>query len=296
MLQIGLYVHRLRVFEDYERLELGSGAGQFDLHTIAAQFAAYYERNFISADGRLSKLMDVTYEDDAIYGVIRYGSTGVASDIVDAETDCVRLRREKVDVEVIPLYFCFYTPSGEDTWYLATQSFGGRSCSTSFNRAFRDFASDRTENSIMVQKVMPMDEMDLARNPVQKLTLIRRHVPPEGFQDQFGNLSKELMMSLSIKINGRGSLGRLEDIRDRIADRSDVALVHEGIEFEEVQATVRVGSTYRKVGIIGASNNAGVVDVSDLVERDDDDFPEFESIHDVAIETLESYLIEYRDQ
>jgi hypothetical protein len=294
--QIGLYVHRIRVFEDYNRQELGRDAGQFNLRQVIGEFVAFHERNFMETDERMAKLAEVVYSDDTTSGIIRYGTTGLASDIVDAETDELKLRRERTDIEYIPLYFCFYVPDGEDTWYVATQSFGGRSFSSTFNTTFRDFAEHRTNRSVTVQKVMPTSQADMARKPVQKITMIKRHVPPEGFSNQVGDLAKELKMSLSVSLDGRGALGFYEEVRDRIAEKQAVALVYEGIEFEEMQATVKIGSSYRTVSLVGVNNTAGVVDVSGLVERNEDEYPVFESIHEVATDVLRDYMIEYRDQ
>ncbi len=290
MQQIGLYVHRLRILEDFDRIELGSQAGQFDLAEFVHNFTAHHTNEFIEGGERRSKLADVLESDEFISGVIRYGTTGIASDIVSSETDEILLRREREDVEYIPLYFCFYTPDGEDTWYIVTQSFGGRSCSSSFNLAFRDFVSNQINQSVMIQKVMPIDGIDVAGQAVQKLTLVRRHVNSSEFEEQIGDLARELKVSMSISVDGRGALGVFDTIRDRISGREDVAMIYDGIEFEEAQATVRIGSSYRQVGIVGPSNNAGVVDISDQVERDADEIPVFASIDEISKTNLRRLL------
>ena len=295
MHQIGLYIHRLRVFVDNEREELGPNPGQFNLGRFVNEFVDLHTVQPLEGADRRSRLSNVQIDDDFICGWIRYGTTGVASDIIDPETDNLELRREKSFVEEIPLFFCFYIPEGEDTWYVASQSFGNRSCSSSFNRDFYNYFGERNNSILQVQKVMPVDGIDMMGRQVQKITLVRRHVASEEARDQIGNLARELKMSLSISVDGRGSLGLYDEIRDRIAGRGDVALTVDGIEFEEIQATVRVGNSYRKVGLVGPSNNAGVVDVSDLVQRDTDDYPTYDSIRDVGREICEEYLNEFRD-
>ena len=86
------------------------------------------------------------------------------------------------------------------------------------------------------------------------------------------------------------------NIRDYVEQQEDVALIFGGIEYEEMQATVKVGGSYRKVGMIGPNNNAGVVDVSDQIVRDDDDFPTFSSIDAVSDQICQEYLTAFRDQ
>lgn len=206
------------------------------------------------------------------------------------------MRRERTDVERIPLFFCAYMPSGEETWYIATQSFGGRSCSSTFNWHLRDFCQARMKHHLTIQKVMPTEDDAYAENSVQKLTLVRRRVPSEEFQQQIGELARELKVSLSISIDGRGALGMMANIRDRIAERGDAALIYDGIDFDEIDATVRIGKSYRKVALIGPSNVAGVVDVSDDIERDLDQYPTYDSIRNVGIHVCRDMLVHYRDQ
>ncbi|WP_439507357.1 hypothetical protein [Yoonia sp.] len=295
MQQIGLYIHRLRVFVQNERLELGPNPGQFDLGQVVRAFVQHHQGQPLEGVDRISRLTDIQVENDFVCGWIKYGSTGIASDIINPITNELELRRQRDFVEEIPLFFCFYIPEGEDTWYVVTQSFGNRSCSSSFNNAFFNFFRERSNFILQVQKVMPVDGLDLANRPVQKLTLVRRNVEGDEARNQIGNLARELKVSLSIAVDGRGALGVFDDIRDHIAGRGDIALMYNGIEFDEVQATVRIGNSYRKVGLVGASNNAGVVDVSDDVDRDGDDHPIYQSIRDKSREICEEYLAEYRD-
>ena len=296
MHQVGLFVHRLRVFDDHARQELGTNTGQFNLRQFIDNFVSFHETDAIEGADRTSRLSDTTSNEEFSSGLIRYGTTGIASNIIDPRTNEVQLRRQKEFVEEIPLYFSFYTPDGEDTWYVVSQSYGTRSCSSAFNRSFLTFFTDRSEKSLTIQKVMPIDGSEMEYRNVQKITLVKRRVPSEAARNQVGNLAKELKTSLSISIDGRGSLGMFGNIRDYVEQQEDVALVFDGIEYEEMQATVKVGGSYRKVGIIGPNNNAGVVDVSDQIVRDDDDFPTFSSIDAVSDQICQEYLIAFRDQ
>ncbi|MEO0765095.1 MAG: hypothetical protein AAFY75_03670 [Pseudomonadota bacterium] len=260
------------------------------------QFVGFYSNNLIAGDDRSSTLEVMTQEENHVAGIIHYGSFGIAADIVDGQTSEVKTRRERTDVERIPLFFLLYTPSGEDTWYMATQSFGGRSCSSTFNSHLRDFCQDHMNQQMMIQKVMPTSEDAYADQSIQKLTLIRRRVASEEFQQQIGELARELKVSLSVSVDGRGALGSYESIRDWIAEREDAALTYDGIEFDEINATVRIGSSYRKVALIGPSNVAGVIDISDDVQRDGDEYPVYDSILNTALEVCNGMLIQYRDQ
>ena len=74
---------------------------------------------------------------------------------------------------------------------------------------------------------MPTEDQQLKGEKVQKLTLIRRRVPSGEFESQIGDLARELKVSMSISVDGRGALGIFDDIRDRMAERADVALVYD---------------------------------------------------------------------
>lgn len=296
MQQIGLYVHRIRVFENNERLELGSGPGQFDLRAVVNAFVNFHQNEAIVSPDRTSKLIHPVFDNEFASGMIRYGVTGIASEITNPEDPDFLVERLISFVEEIPLYYCIYTPDGEDTWYIATQSYGGRSCSTSFNKALFDYFRERHEAILQVQKMIPIDGNNVEHSPVQKLTMIRRAVPADEFEAQVGDLAHELQMQLSISVDGRGALGVYQNVRDRLSGDENVALAYNGIEFQELQATVRIGNSYRKVGIIGANNSAGSVDVSEEVERQANEHPEWASIDTIARQLCAEYLIQYRDQ
>lgn len=87
MQQVGLYVHRMRVFDEHIRLELGSDDGQFDLKVLVEGFLEHFSINGMNGDDRVSTLEIITREDEWVAGYIQYGSFGIAADIVDPTTD-----------------------------------------------------------------------------------------------------------------------------------------------------------------------------------------------------------------
>ncbi|MGE7204887.1 hypothetical protein ACQKJZ_04310 [Sphingomonas sp. NPDC019816] len=61
--------------------------------------------------------------------------------------------------------------------------------------------------------------------------------------------------------------------------KSDAGLVlHDGIEFSEVYADVKIGGKYRPVGVFGSDSNAGVIDITEDIVRGADGHPTYESL------------------
>lgn len=70
-------------------------------------------------------------------------------------------------------------------------------------------------------------------------------------------------------------------------------MVFDGIEFNEASALISIGNTYRKVGIIGPSNTAGVIDITDDVQLGADMHPEFNSISAIATQIISDFRTQY---
>lgn len=55
-------------------------------------------------------------------------------------------------------------------------------------------------------------------------------------------------------------------------------MLHDGIEFSEVYADVKIGGKYRPVGVFGSDTNAGVIDITEDIVRGADGHPTFQSL------------------
>ncbi|ANB35148.1 hypothetical protein A6024_14205 [Rhodovulum sulfidophilum] len=87
--------------------------------------------------------------------------------------------------------------------------------------------------------------------------------------------------------------GRFTDVAPLIeAANGTAAMVINGIEFDEASALISIGGTYRKVGIIGPENTAGVIDITDNVELQEDGHPLYESLERVATQII----VDFREQ
>ncbi len=125
---------------------------------------------------------------------------------------------------------------------------------------------------ILSKKKLPKDRAEILRN-----------LPPE-----------ELNVELSFSANRSGRFGVFSDVARHIrAAQGGAAFLFDGIEFEEASALISIGSGYRKVGIVGPSNNAGVIDISEDVDLDADQHPTFNSVSEVSAQVISDFREEY---
>lgn len=77
-------------------------------------------------------------------------------------------------------------------------------------------------------------------------------------------------------------------LRD-IDKRLEGTLVIDEVEYEGAFATIRTGGMTKRIGVLGLSSSAGVIDVTNDVEFDLDRHPELNSIANV----FESHMADF---
>lgn len=297
-MQIGLMIYKVQVWENYRHLELGRQPDQFDLYSNLATIFDHYERNpYETPERRIRftqeppRALDYPFQS----GFISYSSRGLASQFEHALTGEQIFERNREDWESIPIYFALYCPDGSNAAYVAVQSFGNRSCVSLFCTGILDFFRDRwVERNITFEKVLALDQNVMANRAVKNIRLVQRFAEPGMLQPQVGVADQPLRVELSISPEGRGNFGRLIDVINRFEDQPQHALLVGGMQFDQVDATIRIGDKYRRVGVVGMADRAGNVDISDDVERDEQTlYPLFLSIDALARELLVNYGQEF---
>lgn len=245
---------------------------------------------------------------DFFHGCIQYGIYGIASniargamldpddvvdDVVNGENEFEIIERGVEDLEEIPIYFMCYFPENSRNAYFAFQTYQTRSCAGLvlghlvglFNQTH-----DLRELTITASKVMLSAEHDPAvrEAPVKELTLIRNRRPVDPFDQYVADHVEEIKLKLTIAAVGRGrSLGRYIGYFNTYQRQQDDILTYDGIEFEKAVALVDLGrNKKRKVNLIGYDSSAGSIEISDLIEYDDREFPTIESMTPVFRESI----------
>jgi len=227
-------------------------------------------------------------------GYVHYGTFGFESNLVSYKTKKRNYRRKVDDVEEIPLFYEFWCPSRTDYGLASFQSFQGRSCiGLVMERMELDFEQANPGYRLRFRKLLPSDSAGslYSRAPVKELRLVRRHAPSDVTDRYFpGGAPTDIDFEVAFIARRRKSLGMLGDLTRQLRRDNRTGLVtHDGIEFGEAVAKVRVGRRYRPVGVFGLNSDAGVIDVTEDIERGLDGHPTFESLQEQSDEILADF-------
>lgn len=228
-------------------------------------------------------------------GYVHYGTFGFESNFVDAKTKKKNYRRRTTDVEEIPLFYEFWFPAGEFFGLVAFQSFQGRSCISLVTDAMREsFEAQNPQYMLMLHKVQPGDARNSAyfSSPVKKLRLIKRKVSGDIAEKYFdGAAAEPVDFEVVISARRRKSLGTLSSLFASAEKGGGGVFVYDGMEFPEAMAEVQVGERTRRVGVLGFNGDAGVIDLTDAIERGSDGHPTFASLEREADMLLTDFYL-----
>ncbi len=215
-------------------------------------------------------------------GYVHYGTFGFESNFVDTATKRHNYRRKITDIEEIPLFFEFWCPEDSKFAFVAFQSFQGRSCIHLVVKAMKEaFEGANTEFYFNVRKIMPNDARGSAfySAPVKNLRLIRRQVSSD-FADRYFNNPNPDPIDVQVIMSARRKrdMGDLASLIGSLRSGPRSVVTYDGIDFPEAVAEVRVGRGLRRVGVMGYNKDAGVIDLTDAVERGADGHPTFASM------------------
>ncbi|MET3725867.1 hypothetical protein [Sphingomonas trueperi] len=216
-------------------------------------------------------------------GYVHYGTFGFESDFIDTKTKKKNYRRKTTDIEEIPLFYEFWCPD-QSAFGLATfQSFQGRSCiSLVMTKMKEAFENANPDHILSFKKLLPNDAKGSAyySAPVKQLRLIKRKASSDIADRYFDNPSPEpIDFEIIMSARRRKNLGDLTSLLKSVrSDGAKTIITHDGIEFSEAVAEIRVGNRTRRVGVLGFNGEAGVIDVTDVIVRGADGHPTFESL------------------
>lgn len=225
-------------------------------------------------------------------GLIKYGTFGHTSEIVDPQSGKSLFSRADHHIEEIPLYFQYFIGTGRSYAMCAFQSYRTWSCVTTVNGEltsdFRTYTGDTLYPKF--QKVMPSEIALYANSDVKNLTMRKTKVKRDKFDVLRGLSIDDVNVEMNFSVRRRGAFGRLKDVTRQLQENSaNNLLLQHGLDFDQVTATVRVGNTYKKVGVLGPAVNAGVIDVSDDVQIRNG-HPTFTSISRTASSTISEFV------
>lgn len=215
-------------------------------------------------------------------GYIRYGTYGFESNFVDPKTKNNKYHRQTSDVEVIPLYYEYWIPSVKNLAIVALQSFQGRSCiNLMMTQMKKKFDEENKKHILFSYKILPNDVKGSAylSSPVKKLRLIKKNTSADLADQYFDNPNPDAIdFEVIMSARRRKSLGTLGGLLSTVKSNKENVIVHEGLNFTEAVAQIKVGGRTRQVGVLGGNRDAGVIDLTDAIIRGKDGHPTFQSL------------------
>ena len=228
-----------------------------------------------------------------VYGYLKYGTFGFESDLVDRKTKQSNYKRKVEDLEEIPLYFHTWFPAKERFALFAFQSFQARSCvQMVVGKACEEFRRKNKGYNLKFKKLMPTDLNGsiLAAAPVKQFTLVKKKIPTNKEDRYLLNFRpEETEYEVTFKAKRRRTLGTLGEMLNQSSEYGSQVLCYDGVQFDEAKAEVNVGNKRRTVGVMGYSNDAGVIEVSDSVVIGADGHPTFGSIKHETEQILKDF-------
>jgi hypothetical protein len=296
MPEIGIRIYKLALFDNHIGVKFGTpGLGEEP------------EQHFRAILGHQAMYNDLgrqrTYRPEALnngadyaHGLLQYGNYGIASTLQigvlqpqdeEGPVEVQVVRRGELDVEEIPLYYMFHFPADEKFAYIAFQTYQTRSCATLvLGHLIQSFNDQRVHlgQRLTVQKVMLSAAEDpvVRASPVKEVILVRNRMPADRFNRYVRNAVDKIRLKITIGATRGSTLGSYIGLFNEYQAHQGDILLFEGIEFQKAIALVEVGGKLRKVNLLGYDSSAGVIDISDQVELDDDgEYPTADSMEPV---------------
>lgn len=214
-------------------------------------------------------------------GYTRYGTFGFESNFIDSKTKKKNYRRKVDDIEEIPLFYEFWKPEGVSFYLASFQSFQGRSCiKLVMDQAQEEFSAINPGYVLKFRKLLPSEGSSIySKAPVRRLRLIKRNAPQDVTDRFLGRrVPDKVNFEISMSTNRNKILGTFSEVTGALRKNSSGVVLHDGIEFSEVYADIKIGGKYRPVGVFGSDLNAGVIDITEEITRGSDGHPTFSSL------------------
>lgn len=112
---------------------------------------------------------------------------------------------------------------------------------------------------------------------VKRVHLIKRNASGD-LANRVMNEPRPVNMEIILSAQRKQSLGPLGEVSRAIRENVEGVVVYEGMKFDEVSADVKIGKRTLPVGIFGGDGNAGVIELTQVVDKGSDGHPTFESM------------------
>lgn len=288
-MQIGLRIYKVQVYHGYNLQSLSSDTGPADvLHFVRGCCAKF---STTPLDDGISKVVRFEPSSDfkhSAHGILRYGKYGYESTVEDRKLGALAHTRTINQADTIPLYYRFWLAPGKKYGLLGLQSFGGNSCVDIVTRAVVNTHKLMHDDwRLTMTKLMPNDNALYGDRLVQSVQLVRKNSDQSVIDQALRpvGVDTKVDVELSLKARGGGSFGRLKDLSSKIDGHLEIG----DLEFAGAFAIVKVGSSFKRIGIFGVSSTAGVIDLTDDVVIGSDNHPTFDTLQKATTQHMSDF-------
>lgn len=277
-MQIGLRIYKVQVYHNHTAQILTSDKGPADiLHFTRNCCTAFSKKSLDDGKTKVVRFEPKNDFKNSAHGLLKYGKYGYGSQVEDRKSGVVEHNRTVDQADVIPLYYRFWFAEGKSYGLIGLQSFGGISCVDIVHRALVNTHQLMYGDwRLTVTKLMPNDVKLYGNSVVRSVQLVKKNTDQSIVDKALRPTTADTKMDveLFLRARGTGSFGKLKDLNSKIGGHLEIG----NVEFSGAYASVKVGSSFKKIGVVGVSSTAGVIDLTDDVDLDSEKHPTFKSV------------------
>ncbi|WP_438991351.1 hypothetical protein [Lentibacter sp.] len=249
------------------------------LHFIRNCCSAFSKKPLDDGEAKIVRFEPSADFKNSAHGVLRYGKYGYGSQVEDKNSGVLEHTRTVDQADMIPLYYRFWLAEGKSYGLVGLQSFGGLSCVDIVNRALVNAHKMMHKDwQLTMTKVMPNDVAIYGNKPVRSIKLVTKNTDQNIVERALrpSDADTKMDVELFLRARGKGSFGKLKDLSDKIGGHMEIG----DMEFSGAYANVKVGSSFKKIGVVGVASTAGVIDLTEDVVLDANNHPTLKSVSD----------------
>lgn len=233
------------------------------------------------------KALKVELQGRSISGIVESGIYGLASNLRDVDTDSITYKKRKNDADVLPFYFLVYIPEDTDEGILILQRTGKYGIRSHFGTFLEKYFSDKfpgfaVEINTLVQE--DIIKKILYTGTIKKLRCVKYKAPVDRV-DGLDDGHEEVPYNMEIVLSGN-RIPFMEKIQKFFDSKSSVRSLIElrdfNFDYDTVKVEVEVDGSLRTFDLGHLNRARTYYDVSDLVVRNADDHPTFNSIESIT--------------
>lgn len=240
-------------------------------------------------------------EPNAISGILRYGSQGIASDLIDLKTTQKKYARQQTDLELIPFFFRVEIPTNGQIGYLILQGIGQNKIFTPVNssiqREFGNFKKNNNTNAALKIEPIFIGKLFITKyisDGIVKKVAVSKY---ENRADLFEDNGENCKITTTIEAPSRNPFKkRINDIiSQNHDDPNEIKIQIKSLlsmsddMSSEMKIFVDYNGQVRSIDVDDFRKSATNYDITDI-EKSIDGNPVFDRIKERSISILETHI------